>query len=152
MAPVSKETLLRYCVSVYEALEAGSKLDEGKRLWEGKYTELFATLGISNAHYSRVSNTLQEIGAIEVIRRGARGTYTLIALYKKPDETDLAGQLGIEPSHLTRATPLDMLTQRVSQLERRFEGVDLKAYISNTERRLLELEGKQAKSQKRRSA
>jgi hypothetical protein len=152
MPPISKDTLLRYCVTIYEALEAGSKEVDGVRQWEGRYTELFAGLGISNAHYSKVSNTLQEIGAIEMLRRGARGTSTLIALHRKPEVSDLAGGVGTEPGHLTRPTALDTLTQRVSQLERRLDGVDLKAYIANTERRLLTLEGKQAKAGKRRSA
>lgn len=153
MAPVSKDTLLRYCVTIYEALEANSKVVEGVRQWEGRYTDLFTGLGISNAHYSRVSSTLQEIGAIEILRRGARGTTTLIALHRKPDVSDLTGGVGTDAPSLTRPSALDTLTQRVSQLERRLDGIDLKAYITSTERRFQELETKKAKPPtKRRSA
>jgi hypothetical protein len=135
MPPISEEALIRYCNTVYEALKAESK--DG--LWEGAIMRKFGTLGISNAHYGKVMNTLYELGSIEQVRRGARSNPTIIRLHRKPDAERVAGELGLT-SRLTNASPYDMLLTRLNTLERRFEGIDVAQYIHSTETRLRALE------------
>lgn len=147
MPPVSRETLLRYCETVFDALSANATEDGELRVWEGRYVELFSGLGISNAHYSRISSTLQEIGSIEIVRRGARGVSTRIVLHRRPEQADLDGSVGLD-SPLTRPTAADKLTQRVTQLERRLDGIELKTYLANLEKRLRVVEGKVGKQEK----
>jgi hypothetical protein len=149
--PVSSDTLFRYCDTVYAALLKESVEVEGRKQWEGRFVELFSSLGISNSHYSRINTTLQELGCIELIRRGARGVLTMIVLHQPPTSEMFEGTVGATTGGLTQPTATDKLSQRLAQLERRIEGVDIKAYIVKTEKRLLELEAQVSKP-KRRSA
>lgn len=141
MAAVSPQTLLRYCQLVYDAMEAGSKTgDDNTLIWEGRITELFTNQRISNAHYTRVMGTLAELGALEQIRRGARGVSSVYVLHFRPEsstDTALASDSG-----LTKPTPTDKLDQRVRNLERRLDGIELAKVIANFEKRLSEVESR----------
>lgn len=149
MPPVTKDTLLRYCQNVYDALAEDAKpTPEYDLLWSGKIIETYAGLGISNAHYGRIMDTLYEIGAIQQVRRGARGVPTLIALHSRPENLD--GVRGFAAQDLTKPTAADMLSQRVDVLERRLEGIELKKALASINDRLSQLESK-ASNKKERS-
>lgn len=141
MPPVTKDTLLRYCQSVYDALAENAKpTPDYDLLWSGKIIELYAGLGISNAHYGRIMDTLYEIGSVEQVRRGARGVTTLIALHERPANLD--GVRGFGGSDLTKPSASDILSQRVEVLERRLAGIDLKVALKDIHDRLSEVESK----------
>jgi len=125
---------------LYEALDgAAEKHPIHGRVWEGKFTELFSTLRISNAHYAKVTTTLYELGCITQIRKGARGVTTMIAVHRPPSVEAMASAHGLQ-SRLTNPSAHDKLSQRVSVLEGRFQGIDVAKYIANTEARLKKLE------------
>jgi hypothetical protein len=144
MPPVSRETLLRYMTTVYDRLESESvKNGDGEpAMWEGGIIKTFSGLGISNAHYAKVMNTMYEIGSIVQVRRGARGSATVIALHKRPESTDLERAYGVGENRLTSPTESDRLSQRVSVLEGRLQGIDLAKTLANLHSRISKLEGK----------
>jgi hypothetical protein len=142
MPPVSNETLLRYCETVYDHLASTAKKNkEHGFLWEGKIVESFHACGISNAFYGKIMNTMYEIGCLKQVRRGARGVLTQIALLKRPTATDLENAHGLE-SHLTKPTEYDRLSQRVSSVEGRLQGIELARVVANFDARLRTLEAK----------
>jgi hypothetical protein len=148
VAPVTNETLLRYCTELYQALERNAtKRDGHEKMWEGKFTELFASVGISNTHYAKVVTTLQEIGCIEYVRKGARGVPSLIALHSEPTADALGNAHGLQ-SRLTNPTPHDKLSQRVTVLEGRLQDIDLVKLFANQEQRLRKLEAKLLKKER----
>lgn len=144
MPPVNLDTLVRYCITVYDKLEENA-VDTGEGLvWEGGLIKLFSRCGISNAHYSTVMNTLYEIGALVMLRRGARGVQTQIALRYRPTLEAVQSAAGVTPA-LTSPSAYDMLAQRVSDIEGRLDGIDLKQLIASFNERLVALERKAAK-------
>jgi len=151
MPPVSDETLLRYCQTVYDALAVSAKKNkEHGLLWEGKLVEFFSTCGISNAFYAKVFNTMYEIGSLRMLRRGARGVLTQVVLIKRPEAELLEGAHGLSES-LTKPTEYDRLSQRVSSLEGRLQGIEVAKVIALHEQRLRALEAK-ASSKTKESA
>jgi len=145
MPAVSNETLLRYCHQLYDILakDAKRKKIDGKfvQLWEGKIVETFSGSGVSNAFYGKVLNTLYETGSLMLVRRGARGTPTQIIVLRRPEAEDLERVHGLT-GHLTSPSAYDTLSQRVSTLERRFDGIDVAKLIASHEARIRELEAK----------
>lgn len=151
MPAVSNETLLRYCVTIYDILakNTNKRKVNGKfvQLWEGKLVETFAGSGVSNAFYGKVMNTLYEIGCLSMLRRGARGSLTQIIVLRRPEAFDLERVHGLT-SHLTSPSEYDTLSQRVDQMERRFDGIDVAKMFSVLESRVRTLEAKLAGASK----
>ena len=145
MPNISPDTMLRYCQSMYDELAKNAIKNSDGHLWEGRITMTFSNLGISNSHYSKVMNTMYEVGSIEQVRRGARSVPSLIRLHKRPTEDDLARGLGLQDSPLTAATPHDKLSQRVSVLEGRLQGIEIAKWIQLTEQRITKLEASKGK-------
>jgi hypothetical protein len=113
--------------------------DEYGRVWEGSLVRVFQGLGISNGHYSRVRKTLEETGCIQLLRKGARDVTSLVALVSRPTADNIEGVRTIQ-DHLTRRPEPAMLEQRVRELERRLEGIDVKALFHNLHQRVEKLE------------
>jgi hypothetical protein len=130
--------------TVYDRLEseAVANGDDEPALWEGRIIKTFSGLGISNAHYGKVMNTMYEIGSIVQVRRGARGSATVIALHKRPEASDLERAHGIGENRLTKPTEADRLSQRVGVLEGRLQGIDIAKTLANLHSRISQLEGK----------
>jgi hypothetical protein len=135
---VTPATLLRHCQSIYGKLEAAAQREEdsGLLIWEGSITSVVRELGISNAVYSRVLSTMEESSWITQIQRGGRGLQTRFVLHSRPDSASLI----MPDQDLTNPTPFDTLSARVSGLERRLEGIDVKMYLATLERRIQQLE------------
>lgn len=144
MPPVTDETLLRYCLSLYHALEVEAKPSNGyKLLWEGKLIALFSSLGISNAHYRKVFDTMYEAGCIEMVRRGARNVPTQIALHGKPTGDNVKAVVSLDRG-LTPPTDSAKLERRVKEIEGRLQGIDVHKMVHSTDERLKALERKVA--------
>lgn len=142
MPPVTDQTLLRYCQTLYDVLEKDAKKVDGYDLvWEGKLIAVFGNLGISNSHYSKVMSTMYEIGSIEMIRRGARGVQTLIALHARPS-LEHVHKATSHDRGLTPSSESAKLERRVKELERRLEGIDVRLMLGNHEERVRKLEGR----------
>ena len=151
MPPVSNETLLRYCQQVYDVIakNTNKRKVNGKfvQLWEGKIVETYAGSGVSNAFYGKVMNTLYEIGCLQMLRRGARGSLTQIIVLRRPEPFDLERVHGLARD-LTPPTEYATLALRVDQMERRFDGIDVAKMFSILEQRVRTLEAKLAGASK----
>ena len=133
---ITEETLLRYCQQIYDNLleEAEPSEDHNFPVWSGGIVSFFSGQGISNAHYGTVLNALYESGSVVQLRRGARSTPTLLGIVRRPDS------VAVPSPRLTKGGASDRLTDRVSELERRLQGVDVKKFIASTHTRLTALE------------
>lgn len=144
MPAVTDETLLRYCLLVYHALEKDAKPDNGYNLlWEGKLVALFSSLGISNAHYGKVLKTMYEIGCLQQVRRGARNVSSLIALHGEPTEAHIKGVVSLDRD-LTPPSDSAKLERRVKEIEGRLQGIDVHKMVQSTDERIRVLERKVA--------
>lgn len=144
MPPVTDETLLRYCLSLYHVLEQDAKPADGyKLLWEGKLVALFSSLSISNAHYRKVFDTMYETGCIEMVRRGARNVPTQIALHGKPTADNVKGVVSLDRG-LTPPTDSAKLERRVKEIEGRLQGINVHQLAKNYNERIQALERKVA--------
>ena len=134
----TEKKMFSYALILYEAMEKEAK--DG--VYEGKVVETFNRLRISGAHYTPLFNSLKELGCIELIQRGVRGRPTRYRLHGAPSEdayeNRYAGGLTREASPATMF--LSELEQRVSNMERRLEGLDIKGIVVNYEERISKLE------------
>lgn len=138
LASPSESRKFTYIVQLYEAMVAEST----KKIYEGKATETFHRLGISMAHYSELFRILKELGSIELLDRGARGRPTRYRMHVKPTAKaydELYAGLLTKPEK-PATIPLDEIEQRVKNLERRLEGVEVKQVLVNYEERISKLE------------
>ena len=144
MPPESK--MFSYALALYEAME--KEADDG--VYEGKVVETFNRLRISGAHYTPLFTSLKELGCIELLERGVRGRPTRYRLHGPPREDAYENryQAGLtnEPSPATLF--LSELEQRVSNIERRLEGLDIKGIVVNYEERIGKLEKAKGGSKK----
>lgn len=108
------------------------KKREGK-LVEVRKTHIFRELGISQTYYSPIWGALEQAGCIEVVEKGTHGRPSRMILYRPPSEDTFSVEV------LTQPREPDILRQRVENIERRLDGVDLKGSIVSLKRQLDEL-------------
>jgi len=139
-----------YLLQLYEAMEKESTVikkngAKSTTTYEGKVVTTFHSLGISMAHYTVLFNALKELGCIELIDRGARGRPTRYRLHGAPTEDAydaryVKGDKTLTGGAKPATIPLDELEQRITNLEGRLKGLDIKAVVVNHEERLVRLE------------
>lgn len=133
--------LFAHTKEFYELLSKQSNEDG---IYLGKIVETFGTLNISMSHYTPILNALKELGCIELLERGARGRPTRIRLYDAPEQGAFDALYKSDlTSDVKPATVLgEELAQRISNIERRLEGLDVKAIVVDHESRIKKLETK----------
>jgi hypothetical protein len=131
----------RYLLQLYEAMQAQA-VDS---VYAGKVTETFNSLDISMTYYTPLFNALKELGCIELLDRGVRGRPTQYKLIGAPtwEAYDARYESGLTGGAKPATVPLDEVEQRVRNLERRLEGLDIKQVIVNHEQRISAMEVKQ---------
>ncbi len=132
---INNDSLHKYCLTLHTAL-AEQAVDG---VWSGHITRLYGALGISSSHYGTIMEALYQTGSLEQLQRGTRSTLTRIRVREAPDAVKLA-RIFISGSPLTKLHPLDKLSQRVTNLEGRLQGIDIAQYVAHTEKRLALLE------------
>jgi hypothetical protein len=137
MPEIDSSALFDHALKLYEAMNDQADKDG---IYEGKVTDTFSKLGISMTYYTPLFNALKELGCIEMLERGTRARPTRYRLHGSPKRK------AFDTIYLTnvprRATlPLESLEQRLSNLERRLDGLDIKAILLEQEKRLQKLEG-----------
>lgn len=136
-----EKRMFGYLLQLYEAMvkEATPK---NKKVYEGKVVTTFQNLNISMAHYTPLFNALKELGCIELIDRGARGRPTRYRLHHPPVEDAYENLYagGLTDGSKPATVPVAELEQRISNLERRLEGLDIKGMAVNFEERISKME------------
>lgn len=131
-------------VRVYDAMKKDSKRAKvdgvNASVWEGFTTTLFSKLGVPIPYYGKVLTALKLMGCIRLLKRGARGTPSQWALYKKPNATDFE-KVKNEVQTTKRRDDITALEQRVNDLVASFSGLDVKDAFADHESRISKLEG-----------
>lgn len=131
--------------NLYELLDEKATMENvdglAVKVFRGPLTERYKAAHISKAYYSKIIRLLEDSGAISFLQKGARFQQSVILLNGEPDLDKLAE---LSPQPLTGATSSAMvqLEQRVENLEKRLEGLDLVSLLKNYEERLSALEQK----------
>jgi hypothetical protein len=121
-------------------LDSGDTVGNGNTLrFEGSKVEAFRALKISQGYYSKIFDALTEMGCIEQIQRGSGKQGSIILLHKRPVLDEYAGMY---KSRLTRPTQIDILRQRVNDMNRRLAGYDLNDMFLSLHQRLDQLEAR----------
>lgn len=126
---------------LYEALNAieGEIGPKGKTILVQR-TKVFDTLNISRGYYSSLYGNLEDMGCVEHVTRGTHGRPSEMILYHPPT-LELYDSKRARSRLTSRSAPAN-LTQRVTVLERRLDGIDVKEAIVTLDQRLRALEGK----------
>lgn len=109
--------IFQHALSLYQALVDQST--NGR--FTGSKIALFRSLGLSNAHYSRLFDALTELGCIEQVQRGSKTYPSIIVLHKPPAleefRTAYRTRLTRPSSDATMRKRMDDLEGRIAALE-----------------------------------
>jgi hypothetical protein len=136
-------TDFKYTLEFYNLLEENSsqKVIDGVPLivFQGATTKMFRAMGVSQSYYSKIVAALKDLGCITVLKRGARGVDSLVALHHRPNEMEF---LVRSKSDLTDTPQAARITQQIDKVARAVGGgdFDVVAAIENLDRRVKELE------------
>jgi hypothetical protein len=154
--PKPEPALFRHSCTLYEALlENSAKEDVSGHQYDvfrGYLTDAFNGARISQQYYPAVFALLSDYECIAILSRGARNTPSCVVLLQHPKDANVPDEAKIFQrdgrSPLTRAADFDKLAQRVDNLARSVGGVNLVELVStvaNLEKRIQQLEVKEAK-------
>lgn len=131
----------KYTLEFYRLLESNAERelidDIELMVFRGALTKLFKGLGVSQSYYSKVMDALKDLGSITVLKRGARGVDSIVAVHSEPIEIDF---LMRGSNRLTSSPQAARLSERVADLEKRLGGMSIVDAIDNLDRRLKALE------------
>lgn len=139
MNDIDKESkLLEYCVRLFEAMSPNATEQEGVLVWQGRLLEMAAGLGISRGNYSRAIAKLREMGCVEQISRGFRGTHlSTYALIQPPTPEAFVKS---SDATLTSRPTYDSLVARVKELERQIGGLNIVEVLATHDGQIKELQ------------
>ena len=137
MAPPSK--LRSYCHLLYARMDAEATDEQNVRVWRGRLIETCGDLGIPEGSYSKVVTRLRELGCIEQVTRGFRGTALSTYIVRYPP-TDEVWNVKSSSDPLTTAPTVDSLVARMENLERQLGGLNVVDAMANFEKRLQQVE------------
>lgn len=138
---MAENASFQYTANFYDLLLANSQAEvyEGLelRVFKGGLVDLFRKLGVSQSYYSSINRALREMGCISLIRRGSRGSGSVVALHHPPEQTEFVRFLN-QP--LTESPEAAKLAERLEILERRLGGMNIVEALRNMDERLNRLE------------
>ena len=136
------ELMFNRLAALYAELQ--SQAENGR--FEGSLVAVYDAVGSSRSHYGKLYTALEDLGCIEIERKGRSGLTSVLLLHKSP-QIELFRKIHVRT--LTKRDPSGILTlqQRVSNLEvagkeGRVGDIDLSEALVNLERRLQALEGR----------
>ena len=122
---MSSLAIFEHAQKLWNALDAlpFEKKERGK-LVEVRKTHIFRELGISQTYYSPIWGALEQAGCIEVYEKGTHSKPSRILLFREPTEDTFSVEV------LTQPREPDILRQRIENIERRLDGLDLKGTVA----------------------
>src|SRR4051794_28548857 len=130
--------VFKHAVALYDLLCQSAKEDEDTELltFRGSITEVWRSLGVSQAYYSQVRRFLLESECISIVQQGARNTDSIIVLHRQPQ----ADEWEVAQSDLTERVTIATLHQEVRNLKRLLGGIHLPDLVIDLDKRIRELE------------
>lgn len=136
--------IFKHITLMYDELESrAAPLDDfgGTAImkFEGSKVEAFRAIGVSQGYYTKIFDSLAEMGCIEQVRRGSGQQGSVILLHRKPVYDEFTG---LYRKRLTRPTELDTVRQQVKDLQRRLQGVNVNDMFLSLNERLDQIEAR----------
>lgn len=136
-------TDFKYTMEYYRLLSSNAEVQtiDGVELtvYRGATTKLFRSMGISQSYYSKIIGSLKDLGCITLIKRGARGVDSIVALHHEPSEMEFLIRTA---SPLTNSPQAARLSERVADVEKQLGGLIVVDAVKNLDERLKKLERK----------
>jgi hypothetical protein len=137
-------TLFQHAESFYNALYERTTVETlgngvEARVFRGRVSVIFRSLGISQTFYGRVKAGLVESGCISFARVGSRGQDSEIVCHHKPEETEFMRRSN---RPLTRSLENAILTQRLNGIESQLGGMNVVEALAEFEDRLRKLDSR----------
>lgn len=130
--------LSRHAINFYKLLEEDAKLESLAGLevlvYRGPVSKLWHQTGASNAYYSRVMNSLHDMGCIAMIQRGSVNVLSAIAVLRPPKAEDF------DAVDLTPAADPATMRQELENVKRNIGGIDIAQVVIEFDARIKELE------------
>lgn len=80
---------LTHSQSLYDAFDAqATTQDNGERTFVGSLVRVFQSTGLPSPYYGKTMRYLQDMGAVTLVRRGARNSESELHLHFRPSEDD----------------------------------------------------------------
>jgi hypothetical protein len=144
------DVFVQHCITVYEALDDRATLkhnpetDTEEKVFVGAVVQVYKSLGISQTYYSPIFRTLEDVGAILRMQKGARGQDTVIVLRGLPDEWPVGlGWKGSRSEPLTEDSRYGRLLEVTQELqEGSINGINVILALTEIETRVGALESK----------
>ena len=148
-------TFINHCETVYRALEERSTLQRLKDgddvekeylTFIGAVTPVYQSLGISQAYYGPIFQTLEDVGAILKMQQGARNIDTIIVLRGLPEVGSWPEGLGWKGKNsdpLTENSRYATLLGEIQEIaEGTIGGINVITALAELEQRIVALESK----------
>lgn len=139
----------RYSRELYDLLAEKAKAENIQgveiQIYRGSITKLWNKTGASNAYYSKVMRSLDQLGCIQVVERGSGGRESVVALIRRPADGEVSTKLDLTPPG--EAATL-ALRQEIEGLKKNIGGIDIAEAFQVVEKRLTALEREVAKNGK----
>ena len=152
-------TFITHCEALYKALEERATIQytesEGNVLvFSGAISVVFRSTGISQSYYGPIFQTLEDVGAILKIQRGAAGVDTVIVLRGLPEvwPEDL-GWRGKNSDPLTEDSRYARILVQLQEIEQgNINGISILTALIELEERVVALESKVQRQEKTKGA
>jgi hypothetical protein len=138
-----KPAVIRATLAFYDLLERQAEIEtifgHEVKVFRGPLVTAYHSLGESNSYYTAVRRNLLNTGAIEILEKGAANRLSVVAVIRRPDESELSTK-----RDLTKRVEPAKLAARIENIERAIGGVDLRKlieFVDELSSRLLKLEG-----------
>jgi hypothetical protein len=116
----------------YEALKEDAKADvmHGVKVlvFKGSVVRVFRGLGISQSYYSKVRNSLIDMGCMAVIQQGGRGIDSVVVLHREPTPEDWNN---LSNGALTAKLDVAIMAQRLDDVVNLLGGINVKSAIAD---------------------
>jgi hypothetical protein len=131
-------TLFQHAESFYDALDERAKDEVWNnelhvRVFRGRVSTIFRSLGISQTYYGRVKSGLVESGCVTFNKTGSRSQESEVLLHHRPIEVEFLRRQG---RPLTKSLELAIVTQRLGGIETLVGGINVVEALAELESRL----------------
>ena|SRR5687767_12956634 len=130
--------LAKHAIKFYELLDDRAKREKiGEhhlRVFRGSITKVWNEVGASNAYYSKVMRSLEDMSSIVILQRGSVNVESVIAVLRNPLPDEFA------PQDLTSAENPATLRQELENVKRNIGGINIPDALQVLHERLTILE------------
>jgi hypothetical protein len=125
---------IRFCELLEERGKREKINDHHLKVFRGSITKLWNEVGASNAYYSQVKRSLEDMSCIVILQRGSVNVDSVVAVLRTPSPDEFA------PQDLTKAEQPASLRQELESVKRNIGGINIPDALQEIVERLEILE------------